>query len=241
MSDSSHVDELEAFAADVETVRLQARAAAGDGWIEPWAGSDQPRPSASAAAGPRCSCSTAPIRSRWRASRARSIRRRTLFIVSSKVRRHARAEHPQGVFLQAGRGRARCGQERARISSRSPIQARTWRTSRKPTASARSSTATRKSGAATRCSPISDWCRLRLPASTCARSSRAHASWRGPARTACRPLQNPGVQLGAVLGTLATRFEPRQGDVRRRRRGSTISAPGSSSSWPRAPASKAMA
>ena len=73
------------------------------------------RPAARLAAA--CTCSTAPIPRRSRRSSAAIDLGKTLFIVSSQVRRHARTQHLQGLFLRPRRQRAAARKRPASISS----------------------------------------------------------------------------------------------------------------------------
>ena len=167
--------------------------------------------------------------------------RDTLFIVSSKSGTHARAEHPQALFLRASRAGARRRTRPAAHSSRSPIPARRSRRSRERSASAASSSARRASAAATRC------CRDfgLVPAAAIGHRRRG---------ACCRPRERDGALVRAerAAGRESRRAArrdprrrghagPRQGDAHRLAAASPISAPGSSSSSPSRPASTAGA
>ena len=178
--------------------------------------------------------STDPRRSRALAAQGRSgedaVHRQ------QQVRQHARAEHLQGVFL----GRMTEGgrrQGRASISSPSPIPGSKMQKVAEGDGFRHIFFGDPPSAAATRCCRTSAWCRRRRWGSTSRRSSTATALMvRSCARRHAAGRATRACSSALLLGE-AAQGGARQGDHRRLARASPMSAPGSSSCWPRAPAS----
>ena len=166
-------------------------------------------------------------------SRADAVRR------VLQVGHDPRAEHLQAALLRAGDSRPSAPAGRAIGSSRSRIPARS--SSRPPgrTASVTCASGCRRSAGATRRCPTSAWFPRPSWASTSCGCSARPRRWRAPARPGGAPRRIPAPRsapswaCSGAGGATRSRWS--------RPRGSTISAPGSNSSWPSRPGSGARA
>ncbi len=145
-----------------------------------------------------------------RPSRTRSTSAKTLFIVSSKSGSHARAQHLQGLLLRAGEARRWGRQGGPATSSPSPIPARSWRRRRSERRLPRTSSPGVPSIGG-RYSALSNFGMVPAGGDGPRRAQRLLDSAERMV-DACAPgvpaEENPGLVLGAILGTLAATRGP---------------------------------